>query len=67
MGLPSPVAPCREINYTKFARHNADALFQAGRRDDAIKAQKEAVQLRPNDKEIGEQLATFEKATEEKR
>jgi tetratricopeptide (TPR) repeat protein len=45
----------------------ASALFQAGRREDAVKTQREAVRLRPNDDELTEQLAAFEKAAEEKR
>ncbi len=39
----------------------AEALYRAGRAADAIKAQREAVQLQPTNKEMAEQLATFEK------
>jgi tetratricopeptide (TPR) repeat protein len=39
----------------------ADALYRAGRSEDALKAQREAVKLKPKDKEMAEQLATFEK------
>jgi tetratricopeptide (TPR) repeat protein len=45
----------------------ADALFQAGKRDDAVKIQREAVQLRPNDAELSDQLTAWEKAIQEKR
>ncbi len=44
----------------------ADAQFQAGRREEALKTQRAAVQLKPGDKDMAEQLAGFEKA-EEKR
>jgi tetratricopeptide (TPR) repeat protein len=44
----------------------ADAQFQAGRREEAVKTQREAVQLRPSDKEMAEQLAAFEKAEDKK-
>jgi len=47
--------------------HLADALFQAGRREEAVKTQREAIQLRPDDKELAEQLEAFEKAGEDKR
>jgi tetratricopeptide (TPR) repeat protein len=39
----------------------ADALYRAGRVPEAVKAQREAVQLKPKDKEMAEQLANFEK------
>jgi tetratricopeptide (TPR) repeat protein len=39
----------------------ADALYRAGRTEEAVKAQREAVKLKPKDKEMAEQLATFEK------
>jgi tetratricopeptide (TPR) repeat protein len=38
------------------------ALFQAGRIDQALTAQRAAVQLKPKDTEMAEQLAAFEKA-----
>lgn len=40
----------------------ADALFRAGRIDQALTAQRAAVQLKPKDAEMAEQLAVFEKA-----
>jgi tetratricopeptide (TPR) repeat protein len=40
----------------------ADALFQAGRVPEALATQKEAVKLKPKDKEMVEQLGRFEKA-----
>ncbi len=40
----------------------ADALFQAGRREDAVKTQREAVQLKPQNSEFKDQLAAFESA-----
>jgi tetratricopeptide (TPR) repeat protein len=39
-----------------------EALFRAGRMDDALTAQRAAVRLKPKDKEMAEQLARFEKA-----
>jgi tetratricopeptide (TPR) repeat protein len=45
----------------------ADALFRDGRHDEAIKNQRDAVQLRPNDTELTDQLAAFEKAAGGKR
>jgi tetratricopeptide (TPR) repeat protein len=39
----------------------ADALYRAGRVEEAVKAQREAVKLKPRDREMAEQLATFEK------
>jgi tetratricopeptide (TPR) repeat protein len=41
----------------------ADALFRAGRIDQALTTQRAAVQLRPKDTEMAEQLAAFEKAS----
>ena len=41
----------------------ADALFRAGKIDKAVALQREALKLRPRDREIAEQLAAFEKAT----
>ena len=40
----------------------ADALFQAGRREEAVKTQREALLLKPQDSEFKEQLAAFERA-----
>jgi transglutaminase-like putative cysteine protease len=40
----------------------ADSLFQAGRVDEAVAAQKEAVKLKPRDRDMIEQLGRFEKA-----
>ncbi len=45
----------------------ADALFQAGKREEAVKTQREALVLRPNDKDLADQLAAFEKAAGEQR
>jgi tetratricopeptide (TPR) repeat protein len=39
-----------------------EALFRAGRVDDALTAQRAAVRLKPKDKDMTEQLARFEKA-----
>jgi tetratricopeptide (TPR) repeat protein len=41
----------------------ADALFRAGRIEQALVAQRAAVKLKPKDAEMVEQLATFEKAS----
>ncbi|HZV05289.1 MAG TPA: DUF3857 domain-containing protein [Gemmataceae bacterium] len=41
----------------------ADALFRAGRVEQALAAQRAAVQLKPKDTEMAEQLAAFEKAS----
>jgi tetratricopeptide (TPR) repeat protein len=41
----------------------ADALFRTGKVDRAVALQREALRLRPRDREIAEQLAVFEKAT----
>jgi tetratricopeptide (TPR) repeat protein len=41
----------------------ADALFRAGRIGEALTAQRAAVQLKPKDAEMAEQLAAFEKAS----
>jgi tetratricopeptide (TPR) repeat protein len=41
----------------------AEALFRAGRVEQALAAQREAVKLRPRDRELTEQLAAFEKAS----
>ena len=40
----------------------AAALHQAGRLDEALAAQRRAVELRPGDSELTEQLALLEKA-----
>jgi tetratricopeptide (TPR) repeat protein len=40
----------------------ADALFQAGRKAEAVAAQKEAIKLKPRNREMVEQLGRFEKA-----
>jgi tetratricopeptide (TPR) repeat protein len=42
----------------------ADALFRAGRVEQALVAQRAAVQLKPKDAEMAEQLAAFEKASQ---
>jgi tetratricopeptide (TPR) repeat protein/transglutaminase-like putative cysteine protease len=39
----------------------ATALFHAGRKDEALTTQRQAVKLRPNDAELTEQLREFEK------
>jgi Flp pilus assembly protein TadD len=39
----------------------AAALSQVGRRDEALAAQREALRLRPQDREMQEQLRAFEK------
>jgi tetratricopeptide (TPR) repeat protein/transglutaminase-like putative cysteine protease len=44
----------------------AEALAAAGRHADAVAAQKEAVKLRPKDRELLEQLAALEKTAREK-
>ncbi len=41
----------------------ADALFRAGRLKEALIAQRAAVQLKPKDAEMVEQLAAIEKAS----
>jgi tetratricopeptide (TPR) repeat protein len=41
----------------------ADALFRAGRIEQALTVQRAAVQLKPKDTEMAEQLAAFEKAS----
>src|SRR5205823_1595054 len=41
----------------------AEALFRAGRKEEALTAQRVAVKLRPRDKEMADQLAAFEKAS----
>jgi tetratricopeptide (TPR) repeat protein len=40
----------------------ADAQFRLGRVQEAVKTQREAAKLKPNDKEIADQLHQFEKA-----
>jgi tetratricopeptide (TPR) repeat protein len=44
----------------------AEALAAAGRYGDAIKAQKAAIELRPKDQELADQLVALEKAAKEK-
>jgi hypothetical protein len=39
----------------------AEALYRAGQKDAALTAQRLAVKLRPQDKEMAEQLRAFEK------
>jgi tetratricopeptide (TPR) repeat protein len=41
----------------------AEALLRAGRREDALTAQRQAVKLRPGDRELAEQLTAMEKRT----
>jgi tetratricopeptide (TPR) repeat protein len=41
----------------------ADALFRTGKVERAVALQREALRLRPRDREIAEQLAVFEKAS----
>jgi len=68
-GALSDLEKAAELSQRKDAEvlhYLADALFQAGRREDAIKAQRVAVQLRPRDKDMAEQLAVFEKTMGEK-
>jgi Flp pilus assembly protein TadD len=43
----------------------ADALFRTGHIDQALTAQRAAVQLKPKDAEMAEQLAAFEKASKQ--
>jgi hypothetical protein len=43
--------------------HLAAALFQAGKREAAVAAQRLAVKLRPSDRELSDQLQNFEKAS----
>jgi len=42
----------------------AEALFRAGRHDEAVARQREAAKLRPRDREIVGQLAAFERAAQ---
>jgi tetratricopeptide (TPR) repeat protein len=42
----------------------AEALFRAGRRDEALAAQRAAVKLKPHDREMAEQLSAFEAGRE---
>jgi hypothetical protein len=58
---------------TRLERHRVEVddfdefrKFRAGRLADAVAAQRAAVQLRPRDKELAEQLAAFEKAARDK-
>src|SRR5262249_9870486 len=44
----------------------ADALFRTGQLKDALGTEREAAKLRPDDKEIAEQLRQFEKANGER-
>jgi tetratricopeptide (TPR) repeat protein/transglutaminase-like putative cysteine protease len=41
----------------------AEALLRAGRHDEAVAAQRQAVKLRPGDRELAEQLTAMEKRT----
>src|SRR5208337_803934 len=41
----------------------AASLYQQGKKDDALTAQREALKLKPDDKELAEQLEQFEKGT----
>jgi Flp pilus assembly protein TadD len=64
-GAVTDLAKAAELSERKDAdilHALADALFRSGRVEQALTVQRAAVQLKPKDAEITEQLATIEKA-----